>query len=121
MPNKRHAGLHRCSMLEASFKTHHAMDVVHTNNELLEEPSSLALFQTALLDNMLKHVATCCILHGNCQVLCRQEHLQEQHMVSVRLVTSLQATQRLCYLCTSISDDPDCCDFNLKLSGCLMP
>lgn len=55
------------------------MKVVNANDKLLEKPPSLALFETALSDNILKHVATSYKLHGNCQVPRRQKDLVKQY------------------------------------------
>jgi hypothetical protein len=50
--------------------------VVYATNELLEEVSGLILREPACLDNPVKELSTCCILHHNAKVLWSKEHLQ---------------------------------------------
>lgn len=51
------------------------MTVVDGYNQLLEIPASVCLWKASLPNHQLKHVTPCCILHGNCQILMRQEYL----------------------------------------------
>ena len=51
------------------------MDVIHGDDQLLEEPARLTLPQPPLAHDILKHVAARRILHRNGQVLLREEDL----------------------------------------------
>lgn len=70
------AHAHGAKRTALGTRAHHSVHIVHTHNELLEEPACLALFQPAFPHNVLKHIPPCCILHGDRQVLLRQKHLR---------------------------------------------
>ena len=55
---------------------HHSVKVVHADDELLEEPPRFTLLQAPFPHDILKHVPSCYIFHGNGQVSRCQEHLQ---------------------------------------------
>lgn len=55
--------------------THHSVQIVNTDYQLLEKPSGLALSQAPFSDNILEHVSTRHKLHGDCQVMWREKDL----------------------------------------------
>lgn len=58
-----------------------AMAIVYCNDELLEQPSRLRLLDAFLAHNIVKRVATICILHGDAQEAICEEHFLQLHNV----------------------------------------
>ena len=55
---------------------HHFVAVVYGEDELLEIPPCVRLWQATRSGNQLIQIPTRCILHCNCEMIIGEEHLQ---------------------------------------------
>lgn len=102
---------------------HHSVEIVNTDYQLLEEPSGLALSQAPFSDHILEHVSTRDKLHGNCQVMWREKHLDPSKEVvtsnghvTALLIVKTYAEQTV-FGCSCMGACPT--SLNCTMCGCI--